>query len=242
MTRLLHYDRSMNMTGNTILVVEDEPAVRDMIGLTLEQAGYQWIFAEDVGAARIKIQNHNPDLVLLDWMLPDISGLDFARQLRRDEATRELPIILLTARDAENDKIRGLEIGSDDYITKPFSPRELVARIKAVMRRAGAVSDDEIVRVGKLAVDTKAYRVTAGDENISLGPTEFRLLHFLISHPDRVFSRDQLLDRVWGRNVYIDDRTVDVHIRRLRKAITPCGCEYMIQTVRGAGYRLSEQE
>lgn len=225
-----------------ILVVEDEPAVRDMIGLTLEQAGYEWVYAEDVNSARSQLLDHNPDLVLLDWMLPDISGLDFARQLRRDEATRELPVILLTARDGENDKIRGLEVGSDDYITKPFSPRELVARIKAVLRRAGSGSEDEIIKLGKLTVDAKAHRVSAGDDTINLGPTEFRLLHYLITHPDRVFSRDQLLDRVWGRNVYIDDRTVDVHIRRLRKALTPCGCERMIQTVRGAGYRLSDQE
>jgi len=230
------------MSGNTILVVEDEPAVRDMIGLTLEQAGFESVFAEDVGSARCQLQDHNPDLILLDWMLPDISGLDFARQLRRDDATRELPVILLTARDAENDKIRGLEVGSDDYITKPFSPRELVARIKAVLRRVGRVDEDEIISVGVLTVDAKAHRVSVNNENISLGPTEFRLLHYLVTHPDRVFNRDQLLDRVWGRNVYIDDRTVDVHIRRLRKALAPYGCDRMIQTVRGAGYRLSEQE
>ena len=230
------------MSANTILVVEDEPAVRDMIGLTLEQAGYYWIYAEDVASARTQIQDHNPDMVLLDWMLPDISGLDFARQLRREDATRELPVILLTARDGENDKIRGLEVGSDDYITKPFSPRELIARIKAVLRRSGGGGEDEVISLGKLTVDAKAHRVTAGGKNINLGPTEFRLLHYLITHPDRVFSRDILLDQVWGRNVYIDDRTVDVHIRRLRKALTPCGCEHMIQTVRGAGYRFSEQE
>lgn len=230
------------MSENTILVVEDEPAVRDMIGLTLEQAGYEWIFAEDVNSARRQLLDHSPALVLLDWMLPDTSGLDFARQLRRDDATRELPVILLTARDGENDKIRGLEVGSDDYITKPFSPRELVARIKAVLRRTSGASEEEVVVLGKLTVDAMAHRVSAGDTNINLGPTEFRLLHYLITHPDRVFSRDQLLDRVWGRNVYIDDRTVDVHIRRLRKALTPCGCERMIQTVRGAGYRLSDQE
>jgi two-component system phosphate regulon response regulator PhoB len=230
------------MSNNTILVVEDEPAVRDMIGLTLEQAGFEWVYAEDVSSARTQLLDHNPDLVLLDWMLPDTSGLDFARQLRRDDATRELPVILLTARDSENDKIRGLDVGSDDYITKPFSPRELIARIKAVLRRSGGASEDEVVSVGRLTIDVKAHRVTIGDENINLGPTEFRLLLHLTSHPDRVFSRDQLLDRVWGRNVYIDDRTVDVHIRRLRKALTPFGCDRMIQTVRGAGYRLSDQE
>lgn len=230
------------MSASTILVVEDEPAVRDMIGLTLEQAGYEWIYADDVAAARLQIQERNPSLVLLDWMLPDTSGLDFARQLRRDESTRELPVILLTARDAENDKIRGLEVGSDDYITKPFSPRELIARIKAVLRRAGVADEEEVIRVGRLTLDSKAHRVTVENETINLGPTEFRLLHFLISHPDRVFSRDQLLDRVWGRNVYIDDRTVDVHIRRLRKALSDSHCDGMIQTVRGSGYRLSARE
>lgn len=229
------------MNSNTILVVEDEPSVRDMIGLTLEQAGYEWISAGDVSEARAKLADYAPALVLLDWMLPGISGLDYARELRRGEATRELPLILLTARDAEDDKIRGLDVGADDYVTKPFSPRELIARIKAVMRRTGQSSEDEVISQGGLSLDTAAHRVSAGEQKISLGPTEFRLLHFFMSHPDRVFSRDQLLDRVWGSNVYIDDRTVDVHVRRLRKALTPHGCDGLIQTVRGAGYRFSVQ-
>jgi two-component system phosphate regulon response regulator PhoB len=230
------------MDNNVILVVEDEPAVRDMIGLTLEQAGFNWIAAETISEARARVVDQNPDLVLLDWMLPDVSGLDYARQLRREEATRELPFIMLTARDAENDKIRGLDVGADDYITKPFSPRELVARIKTVLRRSGKISGDEVLSRGGLTVDSAAHRVKVGTEKIDLGPTEFRLLHFFISHPDRVFSRDQLLDRVWGSNVYIDDRTVDVHVRRLRKALSPFGRDKLIQTVRGAGYRFSEQE
>jgi two-component system phosphate regulon response regulator PhoB len=230
------------MSSNTILVVEDEPAVRDMIGFTLEQAGYQWAGARDVGEARTKLADHAPDLIILDWMLPGISGLDYARELRRGEATRELPVILLTARDAEDDKIRGLDVGADDYVTKPFSPRELIARIKAVLRRTGHVSEDELINQGGLTLDVAAHRVSAGEQKISLGPTEFRLLQFFMSHPDRVFSRDQLLDRVWGSNVYIDDRTVDVHVRRLRKALSPHDCDRLIQTVRGAGYRFSEQE
>lgn len=230
------------MNSNIILVVEDEPSVRDMIGLTLEQAGYEWTSAGDVSEARAKLADYAPSLVLLDWMLPGISGLDYARELRRGEATRELPLILLTARDAEDDKIRGLDVGADDYVTKPFSPRELMARIKAVLRRTGHASEDELITQGDLSLDTAAHRVSAGEHKISLGPTEFRLLHFFMSHPDRVFSRDQLLDRVWGSNVYIDDRTVDVHVRRLRKALSPHGCDRLIQTVRGAGYRFSEQE
>lgn len=230
------------MNSNTILVVEDEPSVRDMIGLTLEQAGYEWTSAGDVSEARAKLADYSPSLVLLDWMLPGISGLDYARELRRGEATRELPVILLTARDAEDDKIRGLDVGADDYVTKPFSPRELIARIKAVLRRTGHDTEDAIISQGGLSLDTAAHRISAGEQKINLGPTEFRLLHFFMSHPDRVFSRDQLLDRVWGSNVYIDDRTVDVHVRRLRKALSPHGCDRLIQTVRGAGYRFSEQE
>jgi two-component system phosphate regulon response regulator PhoB len=230
------------MDSNTILVVEDEPAVRDMIGMTLEQAGYQWFSAEDVSSARAQLVDHSPDLVLLDWMLPGISGLDYARELRRNEQTKELPVILLTARDAEDDKIRGLDVGADDYVTKPFSPRELIARVKAVLRRTGTSGGDEVIQLGKLVLDSAAHRVSADEEKINLGPTEFRLLQFFMRHPDRVFSRDQLLDRVWGSNVYIDDRTVDVHVRRLRKALSPHGCDKLIQTVRGAGYRFSEFE
>ena len=231
------------MASPLILVVEDEPAVRDMIGLTLEQAGYAWIAAGDVAEARCRLADACPDLVLLDWMLPgQRSGLDFARQMRREELTRDLPVILLTARDAEDDKIRGLDVGADDYVTKPFSPRELLARIKALLRRAGQAEDEDVISMGGLTLDATSHRVLARDENVALGPTEFKLLSFFIHHPDRVYSRDQLLDRVWGSNVYIDDRTVDVHVRRLRKALSPHGCDRLIQTVRGVGYRFSEQE
>ena len=230
------------MANQRILVVEDEPAVRDMIGMTLEQAGYDWQEAGDVGQAREKLAEAHPDLVLLDWMLPGQSGLDFARQLRREDLTRDLPVILLTARDAEDDKIRGLEVGADDYVTKPFSPRELLARIKALLRRSGQADEEAVVSVGGLTLDMASHRISAGEDKVALGPTEFKLLQFFMTRPDRVYSRDQLLDRVWGSNVYIDDRTVDVHVRRLRKALTPHGCERLIQTVRGVGYRFSEQE
>jgi len=230
------------MASPLILVVEDEPAVRDMIGLTLEQANYEWVAAGDVAEARCRLADARPDLVLLDWMLPgQHSGLDFARQMRREELTRDLPVILLTARDAEDDKIRGLDVGADDYVTKPFSPRELLARIKALLRRSGQVGDEDVVSIGGLTLDSISHRVLAGDENVALGPTEFKLLSYFIHHPDRVYSRNQLLDRVWGSNVYIDDRTVDVHVRRLRKALSPHGCDRLIQTVRGVGYRFSEQ-
>ncbi len=230
------------MANPLILVVEDEPAVRDMIGLTLEQAGYEWIAAGDVPEARCRLADTRPALVLLDWMLPgQYSGLDFARQMRREEQTRDLPVILLTARDAEDDKIRGLDVGADDYVTKPFSPRELLARIKALLRRAGAADEERRVRLGGLTLDTASHRLLAGGENIALGPTEFKLLSFFMRHPERVYSRDQLLDQVWGGNVYIDDRTVDVHVRRLRKALAPHGCDGLIQTVRGVGYRFSAQ-
>ncbi|HHH49035.1 MAG TPA: phosphate regulon transcriptional regulatory protein PhoB [Gammaproteobacteria bacterium] len=230
------------MASPLILVVEDEPAVRDMIALTLEQADYEWVSAGDVPEARCRLADARPDLVLLDWMLPgQHSGLDFARQMRREELTRDLPVILLTARDAEDDKVRGLDVGADDYVTKPFSPRELLARIKALLRRSGQADGGAVVSIGGLTLDATSHRVLAGDENVALGPTEFKLLSFFIHHPDRVYSRDQLLDRVWGSNVYIDDRTVDVHVRRLRKALAPHGCDRLIQTVRGVGYRFSEQ-
>jgi len=228
------------MSDNTILVVEDEVAIRDMIGMSLERAGFRWLAADSVEEARTLLADNAPDLMLLDWMLPGASGLDFARQLRRDDSTRDLPVIMLTARDAEEDMIRGLEGGVDDYLTKPFSTRELVARIKTVLRRAGG-GDEAPVSIGPLTLEPSSHRVRAGKEKIELGPTEFRLLQFFMRHPERVFAREQLLDRVWGRNVYIDDRTVDVHIRRLRKALEPHDAAGLIQTVRGAGYRFSSQ-
>lgn len=230
------------MSTSTILVVEDEAAIRDMIGMSLERAGFHWLPAGSVEEARASLVDYSPDLVLLDWMLPGTSGLDFARQLRRDDSTRELPVIMLTARDAEDDMIRGLEGGVDDYLTKPFSPRELIARINTVLRRATGHGGESPISQGNLTLDPASHRVKVGEEELKLGPTEFRLLRYFMQHPDRVFRRDQLLDHVWGRNVYIDDRTVDVHIRRLRKALVPYGAEHMIQTVRGTGYRFSTQE
>jgi len=227
------------MGDDTILVVEDEVAIRDMIGLSLARAGYRWLAAGSVPEARTRLVEDAPDLILLDWMLPGTSGLDFAHQLRRDDSTRDMPVIMLTARDAEDDMIRGLEGGVDDYLTKPFSPRELIARIKMVLRRVGGHNDAPI-SIGGLILDPISHRVRFGESNLLLGPTEFRLLHYFMQHPDRVFRRDQLLDQVWGRNVYIDDRTVDVHVRRLRKALAPYRADKLIQTVRGSGYRFSE--
>ncbi|HEC18303.1 MAG TPA: phosphate regulon transcriptional regulatory protein PhoB [Gammaproteobacteria bacterium] len=224
----------------TILVVEDEVAIRDMIGMSLERAGFQWLPAGSTEEARRQLVDKAPDLMLLDWMLPGTSGLDFAKQLRRDDSTRDLPVIMLTARDAEEDMIRGLEGGVDDYLTKPFSTRELIARIKTVLRRAGG-ADETPITLGPLTLEPSSHRVRAGQQKIELGPTEYRLLQFFMRHPERVYAREQLLDRVWGRNVYIDDRTVDVHIRRLRKALEPHQAAGLIQTVRGAGYRFSTQ-
>jgi two-component system, OmpR family, phosphate regulon response regulator PhoB len=224
-----------------ILIVEDEKPIRDMIAFGLRRSGLEVREAEDCRTARIEIANRLPDLVLVDWMLPDMSGLELTRLLKKDPQTRELPIIMLTARAEEEDKIRGLEGGADDYITKPFSPRELAARIRVVLRRGAPEEDGEVLSAGGLKLNTASHRVTGGDELVALGPTEYRLLKFFMGHPDRVYTRGQLLDRVWGGNVYVEERTVDVHIRRLRKALEPSGCDRLIQTVRGAGYRFSEQ-
>jgi len=229
------------MTAKQILIVEDEKPIRDMIAFGLKRAGYEVREAEDCQAARIQVTDQAPDLVLVDWMLPDMSGLELTRLLKKDPATKDLPVIMLTARAEEEDKVRGLEGGADDYITKPFAPRELLARIKAVLRRHGADDEDEVYTLGGLTLNAASHRVTAGEAEVSLGPTEFRLLKFFITHPERVYSRAQLLDRVWGGNVYVEERTVDVHIRRLRKALEPSGCNRMVQTVRGAGYRFSGQ-
>jgi len=227
------------MTGKSILIVEDEKPIRDMIAFGLRRAGYQVSEAEDCGEARARIADRRPDLLLVDWMLPDMSGLELTRQLKRDKDTREVPVIMLTARADESDKVTGLEGGADDYVTKPFSPRELVARINAVLRRAAPGGAEDLLEAEGLKLDQAGHRVTAGDRTVPLGPTEYRLLSFFMTHPDRVYSRGQLLDRVWGGNVYVEERTVDVHIRRLRKALEECGYDRFIQTVRGTGYRFS---
>lgn len=222
-----------------ILLIEDEAAIREMVGLALSAAGYELHQAESGEEGFALLNEHVPDLVLLDWMLPGMSGIDFARRIKKDPLCSHIPIIMLTARGEEEDKIRGLDSGADDFVTKPFSPRELAARIKAVLRRASPMSADDLVQVDGLSLDPLSHRVAAHDERVDLGPTEFRLLHFFMTHPERVFTRGQLLDNVWGTNVYVEERTVDVHIRRLRKSISPTGHDRLIQTVRGAGYRFS---
>lgn len=229
------------MSEKQILIVDDEAAIREMVRFTLERAGYAVCEAPDTSAARVAIVDRRPDLVLLDWMLPGTSGVELARSLRREEATRTLPIILLTARGEEDDRVTGLESGVDDYITKPFSPRELIARIKAVLRRGAPDAEEGVLTQDGLRLDTAAHRVSSDGRPLEIGPTEFRLLQFFMSHPERVYSRGQLIDRVWGGNVYIEERTVDVHIRRLRQALADGGHDQLIQTVRGAGYRFSAQ-
>jgi two-component system phosphate regulon response regulator PhoB len=229
------------MSAYKILIVEDEQAIREMIAFHLSRAGYETMEAVNCREARELIADDRPDLALVDWMLPDSSGLELTRMLKRDEAYRDLAIIMLTARAEERDKISGLDGGADDYITKPFSPRELIARIQAVLRRAGAPAD-EMVSAGVLQLDTAGHRVLSAGKEIKLGPTEYRLLQFLMTHPERVYSRAQLLDRVWGANVYVEERTVDVHVRRLRKALSDAGADDYIQTVRGAGYRFSVRD
>jgi two-component system phosphate regulon response regulator PhoB len=229
------------MTANSILIVEDEPAIREMVVMALERAGFEMLQAASAEEAERVLANGLPALILLDWMLPGMSGIELARRLRRDDYTRDIPIIMLTARSEEDDRIRGLEVGADDYIAKPFSTRELQARIKAVLRRSLPHDDEGVLAVESLKVDTSSHRVTAGEQAVDMGPTEFRLLHFFMSHPERVYSRSQLLDMVWGRGAYVEERTVDVHIRRLRKALEPSGHDNLIQTVRGAGYRFSQQ-
>jgi two-component system phosphate regulon response regulator PhoB len=221
-----------------VLIVEDEAPIRQMIAFNLGRAGFDVDEAGDVATARIRIADNRPDLVLIDWMLPDSSGLELTRALKRDEATKDLAIIMLTARAEEQSKILGLDSGADDYVTKPFSARELLARINAVLRRSSA-DPDEPLNFGTLQMRPDEHRVYADDQELSLGPTEYKLLQFFMQKPERVFSREQILDAVWGRNVYIEERTVDVHVQRLRKALTPCGADGYVQTVRGAGYRFS---
>lgn len=232
------------MSDPTILIVDDEPAIRDMIGITLDLAGFNSMSAETAHQAHVAIVDSRPDLVLLDWMLPGGSGIELARRLKRDELTSTLPIIMLTAKTSEDNKVQGLDVGVDDYVTKPFSPRELVARIKAVLRRSAGNQQDRVIRVFDLQLDPSSHRVTIEDNPVDMGPTEFKLLKFFMSHQEKVFSRDHIQDQVWGGNVYLEERTIDVHIRRLRKALssiekTSINYERLIQTVRGAGYRFS---
>jgi two-component system, OmpR family, phosphate regulon response regulator PhoB len=229
-----------------VLVVEDEAAIAELIALNLRHAGYEVELAETADAAQAAVDRVLPDLVLLDWMLPGQSGLALARRWRAEQRTRELPIIMLTARAAEGDKVSGLDAGADDYLTKPFSPNELLARIRALLRRKAPEALGAAVEVGGLRLDPATRRVTRtlaaqGVVEVKIGPTEFRLLHFLMAHPERVHSRAQLLDRVWGDHVFIEERTVDVHVKRLREALAPLACSQLIETVRGAGYRLTAQ-
>jgi two-component system, OmpR family, phosphate regulon response regulator PhoB len=222
-----------------ILIVEDEQPIRDMLAFALRRAGFGVYEAEDSQQARVQLADRRPDLVLIDWMLPDMSGLELTRHIKRESATRDLPVIMLTARAAEGDKVAGLDGGADDYVTKPFSPRELLSRINAVLRRTGGGATDETVDLGGLQLDRAAHRVSVKGSEVQLGPTEYRMLDFFMQNPERVFSRTQLLDRVWGGNVYVEERTIDVHIRRLRKALEDVSMSHLVQTVRGSGYRFS---
>jgi two-component system, OmpR family, phosphate regulon response regulator PhoB len=224
-----------------ILIVDDEPAIRQMLQFTLSGEGFDCRQAGNVDEASESLVGKTPDLILLDWMLPGVSGLDFARRLKRDPRTQGIPVIMLTARDDESDKIRGLDGGADDYVTKPFSTQELLARVRAVLRRTAPAGTADTVEAAGLRLDAETHRVTVGNASLNLSPTEFKLLHFFISHPERVFTRSQLLDQVWGDHVYIEERTVDVHIRRLRKVLAAHSVDHFIQTVRSVGYRFSVQ-
>ena len=233
--------------ASTILVVEDEPAIQELIAVNLSFAGHKVLRASNADEANTLVRAELPDLVLLDWMLPGISGVQFAKQLRANERTRDVPIIMLTARSNEADKVNGLEAGADDYVTKPFSPKELMARIKAVLRRRAPQLTDDVVSIGGLSLDPATHRLSGVQssgtrQTLDIGPTEFRLLHFFMTHPERVYSRAQLLDQVWGDHVFLEERTVDVHIRRLRHALSPTGHENLVETVRGSGYRFSVAE
>ncbi|NHB92640.1 phosphate regulon transcriptional regulator PhoB [Photorhabdus cinerea] len=222
-----------------ILVVEDETPIREMVCFVLEKNGYQPVEAEDYDSALACLSEPYPDLVLLDWMIPGGSGLQIIKQMKRDNNVRDIPVMMLTARGEEEDRVRGLDVGADDYITKPFSPKELVARVKAVLRRISPMMMEDIIEMDGLILDATSHRVTSQDQVLEMGPTEFKLLHFFMTHPERVYSREQLLNYVWGANVYVEDRTVDVHIRRLRKVLEIGGHDKMVQTVRGTGYRFS---
>jgi two-component system phosphate regulon response regulator PhoB len=238
MRDMLDAPNTESMKGK-ILIVEDESSIREMLGYSLMKEGYAFEEAADVEEARAVINRNKPDLILLDWMLPGMSGIDYARRLRADAETQDIPIIMLTAKGDEVDKVRGLDVGADDYITKPFSTKELLARLRAILRRYAGEDQMAVIEIGGLELDPQTYRVSARDEAIDISPTEFKLLHFFITHPERVYSRTQLLDHVWGQNVYVEERTVDVHIRRLRKTLEPYGFDKFIQTVRSVGYRFS---
>jgi len=226
------------MTTNTVLLVEDEPDIRDMLNFALTRAGFQVLESDTAEDAMRKLDGRLPSLLIIDWMLPGMSGVDLARRLRLDAHTANLPMIMLTARGEETDKLKSFDSGIDDYIVKPFSPRELIARVKALLRRSGS-PEDGIVESDGIRMDLNAHQVTINGERAKLGPTEFRLLELFMSNPDRAFDRSQLLDRVWGRSVYVEERTVDVHVLRLRKALKPYGLDRLIETVRGVGYRFS---
>ena len=223
----------------TILIVEDEPAIQELVACNLELAGHRTLRADSAEQALRMVREALPDLIVLDWMLPGINGVEFARRLRGDSRTRSVPLIMLTARADEQDKLTGLETGADDYITKPFSPKELNARVKALLRRRSPEATDDVIEVSGLRLDPAGHHVTGNGAPLQLGPTEFRLLHFFMTHAGRVYSRVQLLDQVWGDHVFVEERTVDVHIRRLRKALEPSGHDALIQTVRSSGYRFS---
>lgn len=229
------------MTKRKILIVDDEFSIRQMISMSLEMNGYEVLEAADAQEAQVIVVDNRPDLILLDWMMPGMSGIEFARKLRREELTADIPIIMLTAKGEEEYRIQGLDAGVDDYLPKPFSVRELSARIKAVLRRTHPQAAAKNLQADGLELNPVSKRVTADGQDVPLGPTEYRLLEFLMANQDRAYTRSHLLDRIWGGNVYIEDRTVDVHVRRLRKALEPYGCEHLVQTVRGTGYRFSQK-
>jgi two-component system phosphate regulon response regulator PhoB len=231
------------MNESTVLVVDDETAIRDMLRMALEIAEFRCIEADNIHDAYTQVVDERPDIVLLDWMLPGGSGLEMLRRLKRGDTTRDLPVIMLTAKTAEDNVIQGLDVGADDYITKPFAPRELIARVRALLRRSGGGPANERMQVNELVLDGESRRVLIGENPVEMGPTEFKLLQFFMSHPERAYTRGQLLDQVWGANVYVEERTIDVHIRRLRKALQSPHGDYsnLIQTVRGTGYRFSSR-
>lgn len=232
----------MNKKQPAVLVVDDEAAIRDMIGFALEQADMNVQSAANASEALLSISGNRPDIILMDWMMPGVSGIELTRRLRKDSFSKDIPIIMLTARVTEDNKVAGLEAGTDDYVIKPFSPRELIARIRAVLRRSSAVDESGRLITGELTLDTIARRLLHDGVEIHVGPTEYRLLEFFMSHAGRSYSRSQLLDHVWGTNAYLEERTVDVHIRRLRKVLGPTGTSHYLQTIRGHGYRFLVEE